>query len=83
MTTDVRNVVGEYKYGFHDKEEAFYKSERGLNAKVVESISKMKGEPQWMTDFRLRAYEIFEEKEMPRWAAEGALDDIDFQNIFY
>jgi Fe-S cluster assembly protein SufB len=83
MTTDVRNVVGEYKYGFHDKEEAFFKSERGLNAKVVESISKMKGEPQWMTDFRLRAYEIFEEKEMPRWAAQGALDDIDFQNIFY
>jgi Fe-S cluster assembly protein SufB len=83
MTTDVRNVVGEYKYGFHDTEAAFYKSERGLNAKVVETISKMKGEPQWMTDFRLRAYEIFEQKEMPRWAAEGALDEIDFQNIFY
>ncbi|MGD9894716.1 MAG: Fe-S cluster assembly protein SufB [Dehalococcoidia bacterium] len=83
MTTDVRNVVGEYKYGFHDKEEAFYKSERGLNAEVVANISKMKGEPQWMADFRLRAYEIFEQKEMPRWAAEGALDEIDFQNIFY
>jgi Fe-S cluster assembly protein SufB len=67
----------------HDTEAAFYKSERGLNAKVVETISKMKGEPQWMTDFRLRAYEIFEQKEMPRWAAEGALDEIDFQNIFY
>jgi len=83
MTTTAANAVGEYKYGFHDDEAAFYKSEKGLSAKVVESISKMKGEPQWMLDFRLRAYEIFEKKEMPRWAAEGALDDIDFQNIFY
>jgi Fe-S cluster assembly protein SufB len=83
MTTAARDVVGEYKFGFHDTEEAVYKSERGLNAGVVESISKMKGEPQWMTEFRLRSYAIFEEKEMPRWAAEGALEDIDFQNIFY
>jgi Fe-S cluster assembly protein SufB len=82
MTTDVRNVVGEYKYGFHDTEEAFYKSEKGLDAKVVETISKMKGEPQWMTDFRMRAYEIFEKKELPRWADNG-LDKIDFQDIYY
>jgi len=83
MTTAARDVVGEYKYGFHDTEEAVYKSERGLNAQVVENISKLKGEPQWMTDFRLRAYDIFEKKEMPRWASEGALEEIDFQNIFY
>jgi Fe-S cluster assembly scaffold protein SufB len=82
MTTDIRNVVGEYKYGFHDTEAAFYKSEKGLNARVVESISQMKNEPQWMTDFRLRAYEIFEKKELPRWADNG-LEKIDFQDIHY
>src|SRR3712207_9307596 len=82
MTTDVRNVVGEYKYGFHDDVEAVFKAEKGLNAKVVESISKMKDEPQWMTDFRLRAYDIFQKKELPRWADNG-LELIDFQDIHY
>jgi Fe-S cluster assembly protein SufB len=82
MTTDVRDIVGEYKYGFHDTEEAVYKSEKGLNREVVARISKMKNEPQWMTEFRLRAYDLFEQKEMPRWADNG-LEQINFQDIHY
>jgi Fe-S cluster assembly protein SufB len=82
MTTDVRDIVGEYKYGFHDTEEAVYKSEKGLNREVVARISKMKNEPQWMTEFRLRAYDLFEQKERPRWADNG-LEQINFQDIHY
>jgi len=41
----------------------------------------MKGEPQWMLDFRLRSYDIFMKKPMPNWG--GSLGQIDFNNIFY
>jgi Fe-S cluster assembly protein SufB len=41
----------------------------------------MKGEPDWMLDFRLRSYEVFMSKPMPNWG--GDLDHIDFQNIYY
>src|SRR5918996_672639 len=47
--------VGEYQYGFRDEEDYVYKSKRGLNRKVVEEISAMKDEPDWMRDFRLKA----------------------------
>ena len=83
MTTTAANIVNEYKFGFHDTEEAFFKAKPGLNREIVAQISAMKGEPEWMREFRLRAYDIFEKKEMPRWAAEGALSDIDFQAIHY
>ena len=49
--------------------------------KTVIEISKMKNEPQWMLDFRLRSYEIFMKKPMPTWG--GDLSVIDFQNIYY
>src|SRR5207249_5708266 len=41
----------------------------------------MKGEPEWMTKFRLRSLEIFRKKPMPNWGAD--LSVIDFENIFY
>ena len=68
------------KYDFREPENYVFKSRRGLDAAIVAEISEMKGEPSWMRDFRLRSYEIFMEKPMPRW---GGNVDIDFQNIFY
>jgi hypothetical protein len=53
------------KYGFHDVEKPVFKSRRGLDREIVTQISQLKGEPQWMTDFRLRALEIFQKKPMP------------------
>src|SRR3989475_8129162 len=58
-----------------------YTSKKGLSKEVVEEISRMKGEPQWMLDFRLRSYEIFMKKPMPNWG--GDLGKIDFNNIYY
>src|SRR5205814_986992 len=54
---------------------------RGLNPDIVKEISFMKGEPEWMTKFRLRSLEIFRKKPMPNWGAD--LSVIDFENIFY
>ena len=48
----------------------FKKQIFGVNKEVVLRISKEKNEPQWMTDFRLRALEIFDKKHMPTWGAD-------------
>src|SRR6266540_1218595 len=71
----------DYKYGFHDVEDYKYKSGRGLTAQQVEEISRMKGEPDWMRQFRLRAHQIFMRKPMPTWGAD--LSGIDFDNMHY
>lgn len=81
---ELRTINGEYleKYGFHDTE-AFYavKSERGLDERMVRWISAIKGEPEWMTDIRVKAYHTFLKKPMPGWGAD--LSGIDFDNIRY
>ncbi len=71
------------KYGFHDPEEYFHKGARGLNHEVVEMISQMKKEPDWMRDFRHKALDIFFSKPMPTWGNTEILKAIDFENIFY
>jgi Fe-S cluster assembly scaffold protein SufB len=84
MTTepnmDLREGYAE-KYGFHDSDQFVFKIRKGLDRTIVEEISKMKKEPQWMTDYRLKAYEIFGKKPMPNWGAD--LSTIDFQDIYY
>ncbi len=70
------------KYDFKDSTEMYvHLSKKGLSKETVISISKMKNEPQWMLDFRLRSFEIFMKKPMPTWG--GDLSVIDFQNIYY
>jgi len=70
------------KYDFKDSTEMYvHLSKKGLSKDTVIEISKMKKEPQWMLDFRLRSYEIFMQKPMPTWG--GDLSTIDFQNIYY
>ena len=73
--------LGEYRYGFSDPETFVYKSEKGLNPEVVKKISAMKGEPQWMLDFRLRALAHYVKRPMPTWGAD--LTDLDLEDIFY
>ncbi|MDQ3548204.1 MAG: Fe-S cluster assembly protein SufB, partial [Chloroflexota bacterium] len=74
--------IGDYKYGFHDKEDYFYKSQKGLSRKVVEEISHMKGEPDWMRDYRLKSLDHFDKRPMPNWGSP-AIRDIDFDDIYY
>jgi len=71
------------KYDFKDPELYVYKSTKGINEEIVKQISKMKGEPDWMTEFRVKAYRIFEKKPMPTWGVKELLDEIDFSDIYY
>lgn len=69
------------KYDFKDPEALVFKSQKGLSRNTVEEISRIKKEPEWMTKFRLRSLEVFNEKPMPNWG--GDLSRIDFDNLYY
>jgi len=75
------NAAYQEKYGFHDPEKYAFKSRKGLDAEIVRQISEMKGEPGWMLEYRLRAYEAFLQKPMPGWGAD--LSGINFDDIYY
>lgn len=69
------------KYGFNVDNEYVFKTQKGLNEDIVAQISEMKGEPQWMRDFRLKSYKIFTEKPTPQWG--GQLNNINYDDIYY
>ncbi len=75
------NVQYAEKYGFSDTEDYVYKAEKGLNEELIRHMSKMKDEPEWMLEYRLKAYYHFLERPMPNWGAD--ISDIDFDNIYY
>ena len=70
----------EEKYGFHDTF-VYSSTKKGISEEVVREISAIKGEPDWMLEKRLRAYEIFKGKPVPTWG--GDLSHIDFSDIYY
>ena len=72
---------GEYKYGFHSDVET-EKIPVGLSEDVIRLISQKKGEPEWMLEFRLKAYRHWLTLEMPKWAHLN-IPEIDFQAISY
>ena len=80
-STDLRDQIGEInKYDFQTDSQAVFKAKKGLTREIVSQISEMKSEPEWMRDFRLKAFEIFESKPMPKW---GGSIDLNFQDIYY
>ncbi len=84
MATQLQSPVGEdYRHGFHDDENYVFKSDKGLTREIVASISAMKNEPEWMRDFRLKAYDVFASKPMPTWGDTSLLNEIDFADIHY
>ncbi len=74
-------VQEDYKYGFNYPERSVFKSRKGLDEQVVRDISRHKGEPDWMLNFRLRSLEAFRRKSMPGWGVD--LSGINFNDIFY
>jgi Fe-S cluster assembly protein SufB len=80
-TQVVAELGNDYKFGFHDPEEYFFKSGRGLNPEVVAMISEHKNEPEWMRERRLKALEYFRARPLPQWG--GNLNEIDFENMYY
>ncbi|MEN8171339.1 MAG: Fe-S cluster assembly protein SufB [Chloroflexota bacterium] len=84
MTTSDAKIldgVGEYKWGFSDPETYVFKARKGLDEEIVKQISEMKGEPEWMLDFRLKALTHYQQREMPNWG--GDLEALDFDDIYY
>jgi len=71
----------EYKYGFYTDIE-METAPRGLNEDIIRFISKKKNEPEFVLEFRLKAYKKWLEMEMPHWA-HVTFPPIDFQNIIY
>jgi Fe-S cluster assembly protein SufB len=76
--------LGRYKLGWADTVDYVIKPKKGLSEEVVKEISWVKGEPQWMTDYRLRAFRHFVRKSspLPLWLRKP-LDELDFQDIYY
>src|SRR5579884_1598658 len=70
-----------YSPGFAMPENYAFKAEKGLNRRIVEQISEMKGEPDWMRKFRLKSLKLFEKRPMPTWGAD--LSGINFDDIYY
>ncbi len=65
----------------HNNSDYVFKTKKGLNREIVTQISEQKNEPGWMTDFRLKALDIFEHMPMPTWGAD--LSDLDPNDIYY
>ncbi len=81
--TATRELVDNDRSKFDFKDEIVYLAEtkRGLTRDTVEEISAFKSEPDWMLQFRLRAYEHFLKRPMPKWG--GDLSRIDFAKMMY
>lgn len=82
--------ISEYKYGFKDKDVSIFRSKRGLTREIVEEISRMKNEPDWMLQFRLKSFEQFLKMPMPtaltsKWFSllPGNMGDLNFDDITY
>jgi Fe-S cluster assembly protein SufB len=73
--------IGDYRYGFRDPEEYVFKSRKGLDQDIVEKISAMKGEPEWMLKFRLKALAHFQQRPMPTWGPD--LSGLNLDDIYY
>jgi Fe-S cluster assembly protein SufB len=79
--TEFLDQLGDYRYGFRDPEEYVFKSRKGLDQEIVEKISAMKGEPEWMLKFRLKALAHFQQRPMPTWGPD--LSGLNLDDIYY
>lgn len=77
----IDNIIGDYKYGFNTEIKPTIDIGKGLTEEKVRQISKIKNEPEWMTEFRVESYHKFMELKNPKWGPD--LSEIDFQDITY
>lgn len=77
----INEIIGDYKYGFKTEAKEVIKTEKGLSLDVVKAISKYKNEPDWMLDFRIKAYDAFVSMPMPKFGP--SLEFLDFNDYIY
>ena len=80
MPKDIK-VNEDYKYGFKDEDVSIVNTGVGLNEEVVREISRLKNEPEWMLEFRLKALEVFKKLPLPKFGPK--LDNLDFDSYTY
>lgn len=78
---EIKDIIKDYKYGFSSDVEDIYNTGKGLNEEVVRAISRIKGEPDWMLEYRLQAYRKFVEMPLPSFGPK--LDFINFDDYTY
>lgn len=71
----------DYDYGFNDPDRSSFKSRKGLDEEVIRQISAFKEEPEWMLEFRLKAYKHFIERPMPSWGPD--LSGLNLDEIYF
>jgi len=82
LTDVVSPILLDYsKYDFKEDTKYVYVAEKGLSRSVVEEISRIKGEPEWMRKFRLHSLDVFNSKPLPTWGPD--LSGIDFNSLRY
>ena len=64
-----------------DKDVSVFKTPKGINEDIVREISAIKGEPEWMLEYRLKALDCFLKKPMPTWGVD--LSRVDFDEYTY
>ena len=72
----------DYKYGFKDEDTSILTTGVGLTEEVVREISKLKNEPEWMLEFRLKSYEAFKQLPMPDFGPDLSFLDFDSYTYF-
>ncbi|MCK9471022.1 MAG: Fe-S cluster assembly protein SufB [Bacilli bacterium] len=78
---NINSIIGDYKYGFTTDAKHILDTGKGLSLDVVKAISKYKNEPDWMLDFRIKAYNEFMAKPMPSFGPN--LDFLNFDDYTY
>jgi Fe-S cluster assembly protein SufB len=80
-TVDAVRSQSTYKYGWETEIEMDY-APKGLNEDIVRLISERNKEPEWMTEWRLRAFALWKTKSQPTWAMLD-IPEIDYQDQYY
>lgn len=78
---DYKDIGSEYKYGFKTEVKNVFDTGKGLSEAVIRQISKIKNEPEWMLEFRLKSYEAFLKLDNPKYGPD--LSGIDFDDYTY
>ena len=76
MSKDDIKFQEDYKYGFKDKDVSILKTDIGLNEDIIRQISKLKNEPDWMLEYRLKSYQAFLKLPLPSFGPD--LSNLDY-----
>lgn len=79
---DIKKIGEDYKYGFKDEDVSVFNTGKGLSEEVAREISKAKGEPDWMLEFRLKSLRAFQVMPMPSFGPDLRFLDFDSYTYF-